>query len=322
MMSRVSRGLLVVLLAVVIGCVSGCVRMSIDLAAAPDGSTTGRIVAGVDASLAQGQESKSPFTELTQSGSNWKSREYREGNWLMTEATGSAPAGQALFPVDEEGDAPQSKLAASAHRLSTWYTMTLEMPPMAQEMAKPPTDMDAQTEALVKGMMGSFEISFSLQAPGRVVATTGKVVAPGKAEWHMGFEELGSKKLPDFRVVTELPNWSNIGRLSDQLAYTGRLYEAAPKLAAALQRGLLPNPPINASEKLAAEDYARLLEIADKLDTAGRPGVTESVMGKLRLNTDETTAAAIAAAHARVMKMDVNALSYRAISGALLSELK
>lgn len=316
-MSNFTRCAVVVLLALGLVFCSGCFRMSMEIAAAPDGSTSARILAGVQASLTQDKETKNPFADMTKGGANWKSREYRDGDWLMTEATGSAPAGKSLFPADDK-EAPQVKLVASPRRLSTEYAMTLQVPPSAQEISKTPTDMDEQTQALVKGMLGGFQISFSLAAPGRVVATSGKVVAPGKAEWKLGMDDLNAKKLPEFRLVTELTNWSNLGKLGDQLAYTGRLYEATPKLAAALQRDLLPNPRANASDGLQPEDYARLLEIIDKLDSSLKPSLTDSIIARTGLNSDIVSPASIQKAHERVMKADFGALVGKAaLAGAI-----
>ena len=317
MMSVASRWVLAVVLGLAMVCVSGCVRLNMEISAAPDGSTRGKVIAGVDSSLAGEQGTQNPFGDLQQVGSNWKTRAYREGTWLMTEATGSAPAGQPLFPTDEAGG-PLVTFVPSPHRLSTQYALTLQMPPGAEEMAQAPEGLDEQTQALVKGMMASLQISFALQAPGRVVATTGTVTGPGRAEWKLGAEALSGKKLPAFRVVTELPNWGNLGKLGDQLAYTGRLYEATPKLAAALQRGLLPNPRSNDEHKLAAEDYARLLEIVDKLDAAFKPSLTDSIIARSGLNEDHVSAEAIRQAHERVMKADVGAFVDRtALAGAL-----
>lgn len=314
---------IVVLMTLLLAACSGCMKIGVEIAAAPDGSTSARLNAGMDASLAAaGETTKNPFSELSEAGGNWKTREYREGNWLMTETVGSAAPGQSLFPETEK-ETPKTTLTASVHRLSTQYTLTLQMPPTPGGIGGVPADADEQTQALVKSMLASFEMKFALKGPGRVVATSGKVSGPGKAEWRLGFDELNSKKLPDFRLVTELPNWTNIGRLADQLAYTGRMDNAAPKLAAAVARGLLPNPPVQAdrTDKLKPEDYAKLLEIIDKLDVSGRAAVTDSVVAKLKLNTDTTTAAQIAAAHERVLKLDINGLTSSAVGAALLGEL-
>ncbi|MHB8995103.1 MAG: LppM family (lipo)protein [Armatimonadota bacterium] len=316
--------LLIMAIALLIAC-SGCMKVSMDLAVAPDGSSSGRMLAGIDASLAQAGETKSgPLAGLAGGAANWKTRDYREGNWLMTEAVGSAPPGRPLFPQDDD-KAPQTTLTTSARRLSTRYNLSLVVPPPDKTMMGDPTEgVDEQMQALVKGMLASFELSFSLKAPGRVVATSGTVVGPGRAQWKLGFDDLGKSSLPDFTVTTELPNWTNLGRLADQLAYNGRLYDCAPRLAAALERGLLPNPPLNAAaaQKLAPEDYARLLEIIDKLDAAGRPAITENLIKKLELNRDETSAETIIRAHARVMKLDVRGLSDNAIGDALGQKLR
>jgi hypothetical protein len=315
--------LVIVAIAVLIAC-SGCMKVSVDLAVAPDGSSSGRMLAGIDASLAQaGEELSHPLDGLT-GGGNWRSREYRQGNWLMTEAVGSATPGQPLFPEDE-GEAPKTTLVTSDRRLSTRYTLSLIVPKPDTKMMKDPTEgTDEELKPLVKSMLSSIEISFSLRAPGQVVATTGTVVGRGKAQWKLGFDALGRGQMPKFALTTELANWTNLGRLADQLAHNGRLYDCAPRLAAALGRGLLPNPPLSsaAAQKLGAEDYARMLEIIDKLDAAGRPAITESLIKKLGLNGDETSAETIAKAHARLMKLDVRGLTDDAIGDTLGQKLR
>lgn len=319
------RPLYAILTIVLLITCSGCMKVSMDFAVAPDGATTGRMTAGINAVLAQSGEGVSgPLEGLAAGATNWRSREYREGDWFITEAVGVAAPGQSLFP-QSDGEAPKLTTAKSARRLSTRYALTLTVPPPDKEMLQDPTEnVDAQMQALVKSMLASFELGFTLEAPGKVISTTGAVVGPGKAHWQLGFDDVQTGRLPEFTVTSELTNWANVGRLADQLAYNGRLYDCAPRLAGALERGLLPNPPLNvaAEHKLQPPDYAMLLEIIDKLDASGRPAITESLIKKLGLNRDETSAETIAKAHARLMKLDVRALTDGAIVDALGQKLR
>jgi len=324
-MRQKSKVMIIVVLAALVLACSGCMKITMDFAAAPDGSSSVKMLIGIDSSLAAAGNASvtkgGPLSDIPKDNPNWTSREYKEGTWDMTEAIGHAGPGAALMPGE---GAPTPKLVSVARRLSTRYTLSLKMPETPGDMTQPKEGTDAQGEAIGKALMANFQISFSLTAPGRVVETNGKIAGPGKAEWKLGINDLNNKEQPDFRVVTELPNWTNLGRLADQLAYTGRLNGAAPKLAAAVERGLLPNPRVDtkAPDKLKPEDYAKLLEIIDKLDVAGRPAITNSVIGKLKLNDDGTSPKTIAEAHARVMKLDVSGLASTSIAGALLEELK
>lgn len=315
------------LVAVALAACTGCMRIGVEVAVAPDGSSKARLQAGLDASLAAMSQatSSSPFSGLAGKQGNWKTREYKDGNWLMTEATGSAGPGESLFPAGEE-DTPQLKLQTQAHRLSTRYTVRLQVPPIDPGALKPGggEGEDEQMKQLVGAMMSTFQVSFTLRGPGRVVATTGKAVGGGAAEWRFGIADLDNKKQPDFTLVTELPNYANLGRLADQLAYTGRLYEAGPKLIAAQERGLLPDPPAStsASEKLQAADYAALLEIIDRLDSAVKPAVTGRLLSQLGLSADDVAPATIAAAHARLMKGEAGRVADDAAAAGLLELLR
>lgn len=322
-MRRNDKAMVIIIAAALALTCSGCMKIAMDFAAAPDGSSSVKMLIGMDSSLAETGNAKmsGPLSDLPKNDPNWTSRQYKEGTWDMTEAIGHAGPGQVLMPGE---GAPAPKLTSAARRLSTRYTLTLKMPQTPGGMSSAPEGADEQMQAMAKAMMANFQINFSLTAPGRVVETTGKIAGPGKAEWKLGIVDLNNKEQPEFRVVTELPNWANLGRLADQLAYTGRLNGAAPKLAAAVERGLLPNPLVStsATDKLKPADYANLLEIIDKLDVSGRPAITDSVIGKLGLNGDGVSAKTIAEAHARVMKLDLNGLASQAISGALLEELQ
>jgi hypothetical protein len=302
---------------------SGCMKARIEVAAEPDGSTSGKVTVAMQAALTQGQEKmQNPLSDMVKSGANWKTREYQEGDWQVTEATGATGPGQQLFPA---ADAPKTKLVTVAHRLSTRYTVTLKVPPQPAEATKLPTDAnDKQGQALAKMMLSNFEVSFAVSGPGRIIATTGKIIGPNTAEWRLGFDDVSAKTLPEFTATTELTSWTSLGKLADQLALKAHQYDAAPKLAAALRRGLLPDPATDtpAATKLWVEDYGRLLEIIDKLDASGQPTVTAAIIRQARLNADDTSAASIAAFYARVMKLDISALTEQATLSSLSEVLR
>jgi len=328
----------IVLAALALLMCAGCIRLGVDVAVAPDQSSSARLLVGLDTSLGDMGAAGNPFAELKQSavGARWTVRDYTEGTWQMHEAVGQAGPGEPLFP--DGGDTPALRVQIAHRRLSTRYDITLiAPPPPTSDVAQPPAaaeDKPADQPApadmpdmgkLAESFMSGIEVRFALSGPGRVVATTGQAVGPGQAEWKLGLTELGEKKTTglDFRLTTELPNWLNIGRLADQLVMRGGPADAGSKLAAALARGLLPNPPASAAaaDKLAAADYQRLLEIIGRLDGAVPAEVTDTILKQARLNDEGVSSAAIAAAHARLMKADVGELARQATIGALTGAL-
>jgi hypothetical protein len=240
------------------------------------------------------------------------------------EATGQAGPGEKLFP--DEKDAPKLDVGAAPRRLSTRYRLSMVSvtPPAAAATPAPAQGEGfADIAGLASAMMAEMSFTISLRGPGEVVATTGKVVAPGKAEWKLAMEDLQGGKMPDFRLTTEIPNWNNIGHLADQIVLRGGPADAGSRILSALQRGLLPNPPQNAAadDKLSAVDYQRLLEIIGKLDAGAGPTVTDVIVKQSRLNDEGVTSEQIAAAHGKIMKMDIGTIveqsTIRAISEGL-----
>ncbi len=308
---------------------AGCIKVNVDVAVAPDRSVSARLAAAVDTSLAEMAEGGDAFSDLTNAApKSWTTREYKEGRWTVSEAVGHAGPGETLFP--DEKDGPKLQVQTASRRLSTRYDISLVTPPPPAQLAPPPKQGEGETETgpdlsgLATSMMSETQISISLAGPGEVVATTGEVVAPGKAEWKLAIADLQRKQaLEDFRLTTELPNWLTIGRLADQLVMRGGPADAGSRLVSALQRGLLPNPPLNvaATDKLSAVDYLRLLQIIGKIDAGAGPAVTEAIVKQARLNDQDTTSARIAEAHGRIMKLDIGTLveeaAIEAISGAL-----
>jgi hypothetical protein len=156
-------------------------------------------------------------------------------------------------------------------------------------------------QGAVAAMLSGLEFRFALGGPGRVVSTNGTVAGDGLAEWRPAIREVESGKMPAMQVTTETINWTHLGRLADQIAGLGGGDAAGTKLADAVTRGLLPNPPVSdvGTGKLEAEDYMNLLTIIARLDDVLEPQETAEVMRELGLSSDGATPTQIAAAHAR-----------------------
>lgn len=307
---------------------AGCIKVNMAVAVAPDLSTSAKLVAAFDTSLADMAQSgapEKPFAELqAKSGGKWQTREYKEGNWQVSEATGHAAPGEALFPPGEGEESPALRVQTSHRRLSTRYDVSMSVPtppatpteeketPKAEDAdaAPAPTgepDMTQAFQGMAESLMSGMDVRVSLTGPGEVIATTGKVAGPGKAEWVLSLGDLQTKAPPDFRVTTELPNWETIGKLANQVVMRGGPVDAGSRILMALQRGLLPNPPANAAaaDKLSAIDYLRLVEIIGKIDAGAGPAITDVIIKQARLNDQDATSAQIAAVHEKVMKTDI-----------------
>ncbi|MEN6303284.1 MAG: hypothetical protein ABFD96_11200 [Armatimonadia bacterium] len=299
---------------------SGCVKVGVDMTVAPDGSSSATMLMGIDKNLEEmGEATSNPFADLAKGpdAKRWKVREYTEGNWKMVEAVGKAAPGEKLF-TDE--DAPKLTVRTGQHRLTTRYTLTLQaaMPEGIDEA--PAAEGDEQMAKLMGAMMGSMEFKFALTGPGQVVATTGTTTGPGRAEWNLGVKDLSGKAMPDFKVTTELVNWTNLGRLADQIAARGAMYDAGVRLADAVDRRLLPNPPANimAKDKLGAADYEALLGIIERLDEQLSPEAVTAVLEKTGLSDEDVTPAKVQNAHARLTKADLQAQVEKSAAAAAI----
>lgn len=308
---------------------SGCLNITMDVSVAPDMSSRARLAIAVDSSLAEMGKESGGLQQIPKPPTpNWTVREYKEGNWAVTEIVGQAKPGEALFP--EESDSPKLEMQVVPHRLSTFYHLKLIMPPPpAKENPlfgeKPQDTMGAPEQLVMSSLASTLQLQLSLQGPGFVRASSGEAAANGQAVWKLNLMDLQPKKsLPEFRLTTELPNWRHIGHLADQLVMRGAPPNVGSRLLEALQRQLLPNPPLNvsAAEKLSAIDYLRLLDIIQKLDAAASPAFTEAFFAQLCLNDTETTSAQIAQIHAKVMALDVRQLIARASLQGLIAAVR
>jgi hypothetical protein len=155
-----------------------------------------------------------------------------------------------------------------------------------------------------------------------VVSTNGTVGADGLAEWRPTMEQLTGGQTPELRLVTEATNWTNLGRLADQVAALSD-DTAGTRLAQALGRGLLPNPPVLVTgvPKLGAGDYQRLLTVIARLDEVLAPEGTAQVVRELGLNGDHASSAQIAAVHGKASAPDfpskLRAAQVAGVAGAL-----
>lgn len=308
----------ILLLGVAVGalaCLSGCIRLNMDLGVRQDLSVKALIRLGVDERMqdAGGTASGGAFDKLRQSegAANWKTREYKEGNWRFSEATGEVPAHESVFGKDE--GAPQLTKLRAEHRLSSRYRIKLVVPASASPAvpgiapAEPGAGVEGAPDPeamgmMVENLMAGIQIRFRLSGPGRVVATSGRVIADGTAEWDIKPTEIGGDKTPEMWLVTEIPNWTNVGRLADQLAAKHELYDAGPRLGDAVQRGLLPNPPASTSaeDKLSVVDYYRLLVIIRALDEVLPAADVAKTVQQLKLNAEDVSPAGIKAVYDRL----------------------
>jgi hypothetical protein len=298
---------IVVIIALLLLGTTGCMKIGVSFTIEPSGATLVGLTAGLDRTLAQGmiEEQGDPFQAFTSDvPPDWQVTRRQEGNWLLMEIKGRSAAGKPAFP---EEDAPRVDLTKTAHRLSTRYHMALRMkPPQVPMLGSPEDDEnedpDGQGAALMGAMMSGFEMSFNLTGPGWVVATTGRPTGPGSATWRLGYEDMQKPPTQDMTLVTELVNWTHVGRLADQIAQSGGATDTAPALAAALQRRLLPNPPTTyrPAPLLAAAEYAQLLEIIARLDALAGPAQTAAVFTQLGLNNDDLNAERVQRVHQRV----------------------
>lgn len=290
---------------------TGCMKIGVGFTIEPSGATQVGLTAGLDRTLAQGmmEGQDDPFQSLVRDvPPDWQVTRREEGSWLLMEIKGHSAAGKPAFPKE---DAPQVQLAKTAHRLSTRYHLALRMkPPQAPALGPPGggehEDPEGQGAALIGAMMSGFELSFNLSGPGWLLSTSGRPTGPGSATWRLGYEDVQKQKTPDMTLVTELVNWTHVGRLADQIAQGGGATDAAPALAAALQRRLLPNPPITyrPAPLLGAAGYAQLLDIIARLDASAGPAQTAAVFTQLGLNKDDLSADRVQRVHQRVTAPD------------------
>lgn len=309
---------------------TGCMKIGVGFTVEPQGGTQVSLTAGLDRTLARGmiEEQGDPFAGFTSDvPPDWQVTRREEGNWLLLEIKGRSAPGKPAFP---EEDAPQVKLDKAAHRLSTRYHLTLQMKPPQVPLLGPPggdeegnEDPDGQGAALIGAMMSGFEMAFNLTGPGWLLTTTGRPTGPGSATWRLGYEDLQKQETPEMTLVTELVNWTHVGRLADQIAQSGGATDAAPALAAALQRRLLPNPPTTyrPAPLLGAAEYALLLEIIARLDALAGPEQTAAVLTQLGLHSDDLSAERVQRVHKRVTAPDFAARIDQAGRQALIKAL-
>ena len=302
---------------------AGCIKVDARFDLRQDMSVVGKMLVGLDTRLAgQGgmAQQGTPFGDLQKGpmAQRWKVRDYQENGWQYSEAVGASKPGETIFG-DDPG-APKLQARRLEHRLTMRYELKLAVPPTPTEGLVPPAGAAASEapagavgkdnlpnmQAVVEGMMSGVKIRFGLQGPGRTVSTTGQAAGEGAAEWTLGLADLSGGKPKEMVLETETPNWTNLGRLADQIMAQSDMYDAGTRLAAALRQALLPNPLVGSAgeTKLTATDYYRLLDIIRRLGEVLPANDVAAVYKGLGLHEDSVSASRIAAVHGRAQAPD------------------
>jgi len=239
---------------------------------------------------------------------------------------------RALGPDEQLGAEEEAQMEMMRqkvpHRLSTYYVFVMELPAGEGEGAKEPPSGEgaaddeesaAAMEAMMEGMLSSFKFDLTVHMPGRIVSTSGTRVDDNTVRFSLTMQDLNSDTRPRLTAISRLPNYTNLGRLSDQMIAAGGEYFTAARMVEYLNCGLLPDPPteIDAKDKLGTADYAALAELIAVLDDQLAPGLTEAVIAKLGLNKDRVEPSRIRKAREAVRDADLRTLAVDAVLKAL-----
>ena len=317
------RALLALAAAASLLVLSGCVRFTTQFVVKPEGGLRAKIVMGVDQRMGvKDAESGTPLEGLGKGpeSKNWTTRQYSEDGWEYNEAIGDIKPGEKVFPgADQSPDVTYKKIE---YRFSSRYQVALTVPPMPKEVTQPSTpDLGEQKpatspeentkamEMMAENIMGNVQIRFRLGAPGRVLSSTGKTIGEGLVEWTPALSSLSDKNPEAMTLVTEVPNWSALGRLADKLGAECGMYDAGTRLGQALRQGLLPNPPASAGNASALQplDYYRILDVIRKVEPYVPAGRLAEVIRGLGLSDEAVTAAQIKAVYDRANQADFTA---------------
>ncbi len=248
----------------------------------------------------------------------------------MRIVSGTATVGPAEQLGPEEEAKMQMMRQKVAHRLSTHYVFVVELP--AAEQAAPEQeesgDEDTADEeeidaegmaALMAGMMSSLKIGVTVHMPGRIVATSGTRIDDNTVLFDMSLQDFTSDAPTQLTAVSRLPNYTNLGRLADQMIAAGADADVAGRLAEHLNWGLLPDPPVQTDPeyKLSAGDYRELAELIAVLDEQLTPGMTEAIITNLGLNKDRVNPAQIQKAKQAAEAADLKNMAVATILEAM-----
>ncbi len=248
----------------------------------------------------------------------------------MRIVSGTATVG----PEEQLGPEEQAKMQMMrqkvAHRLSTHYVFAMELPageetaPEEEESGDEDTadeqEIDAEAmAALMAGMMSSLKISVTVHMPGRIVATTGTRVDDNTVLFDMSMQDFAADTPTQVTAVSRLPNYTNLGRLADQMIAAGADADVAGRLTEYLNWGLLPDPPVqtDARYKLSAGDYRELAELIAMLDEQLAPGMSEAIITNLGLNKDRVDPAQIRKARQAADGADLRAMAVEKVLSTL-----
>ncbi|GEM_PF-3947689 len=294
----------------------GCFKVDMDVTLKPDlGMEVGMQIA-VPLEIANQMES-ADFGDL--SGMDEVKVEDTE-TMRVVSGIATVGAGEQLGP--EEQAKMQMMRQKVAHRLSTRYVFVMDLPtgeqlaPGQEETAEKGAADEEEPDfegmaALMAGLMSSLKITLTAHMPGRIISTSGTRRDDHTALFEMSLQDFAAEAPRQLTAVSRLPNYTNLGRLADQIIAAGGDPEVAARLAEYLDWGLLPDPPVqtDVKYKLSADDYRQLAELIARLDEQLAPGMTEAVISKLGLNKDRVEPAQIRKARQAADSTDLRAMA-------------
>lgn len=242
--------------------------------------------------------------------------------------------GELLAPEDTEKGMEMMRQKV-AHRLSTRYIFAAEFAgnpmPTGEEPAPGSDEQTAVTgddaelfdptalTGLMSGFLSGLQFSVNVHMPGRLLSTSGQDVGGSTAVFSLGLEQMMSAEPTRLLAVSRLPNYAHLGRLADQMILAGGDAATVGQLAAYLDAGLLPDPPLEISRqyKLAPEDYLLLTTVIATLDEQLPAGMTESIIKRLGLNADDVRPEQIRSTAKAIAGKDLGAMAVDSIVTAI-----
>ena len=336
-MDRTGRLVLIAVALMSLAFAGGCFFLDARFSMAPDASVDARIETGVLKSMAGDGEVDAELSEGLAEGKWTEQEQYERDQWLVTAMVGHAGPGESLFRPDAE---PQPQFEMTRHALSNAYTFRMPLPESGDAgldgEAVPEGQAGDGGEAEVEGMeafgdalgemigavfaSGDSGLRFSVELPGEIVETNGKMAQWRGVEWTLdpmapepGYEELFAR--------SRLLNWAQVGRLAEALADRGR-WDLAPALISGVQRGIVPDPVTDdpAAVEFDALMYVQALEIMVALDRAVGERISTEVIKRLGLS-DDPDPALVEEIAVRLEGMDIGAEIDREVVERLLGML-
>lgn len=299
----------------------GCFKVNMDVTLKPDLGMEMAMQMAIPLELAQQMD------DDDSSDMSWADNvtvEDKDGMRVIS-ATSSVAAGEELGADEAELAAMRQKIT---HRLSTHYVLAMDLatadekPAADEEGEKGEDDTEGDDgvdmkglEAMLSGMMSSFKFTMTAHMPGKIISTNGTQLDDNTVLFDVGMDDLMGDKPTRLTAISKLPNYSRIGRLSDQMIMAGADADIAARVVEYVNSGLLPDPPlqIDAKYKLGAEDYLALTEFIGRLDEQLSPDMTEAIVITLGLNRDKVSPARIHRARKAAAEADLRELAIERI---------